>query len=85
MMNEPTKRAMTANTIRKMLKKLMSSLIAAWSSAVSSAPVSTSTSPVTVGLDAARQLGLADAVLAARPDAVDLPRLGEDALGGRRP
>ena len=28
MMNDPTNRAMKANTIRKMLKKLMSSLIA---------------------------------------------------------
>ena len=54
MMNEPTKRAMTANTIRKMLKKLMSSLMSSCCSAVISAPVSTST-PVGHDLgDAAR-------------------------------
>ena len=42
MMKEPTNRAMRANTIRKVLKKAMSSFRSCWSSAVISSPVSTS-------------------------------------------
>ena len=61
MMNDPTNNAMKANTIKKMLKNPMSSLISAWSSVVISAPVSTS---VPVGhdrRDSLDELGLADA------------------------
>ena len=42
MMNEPTNRATTANTRRKVLKKAMSSFSASCSSLTSSVPVSTS-------------------------------------------
>ena len=50
-MKEPTNRAMRANTIRKVLKKAMSSFRSCWSSAVISSPVSTS---VPVGDDLRR-------------------------------
>ena len=73
MMNEPTNRAITANTIRKTLKKLMSSFIASCCSLVISAPVSTSRARGAPWRPALDEFVLADAVAATTRIASILP------------
>jgi hypothetical protein len=54
MMNEPTMRAMTANTSRNVLKKDTNSPMASWVSLVISSPVRTSTASGTTATMASR-------------------------------
>ena len=75
MMNDPTNRAMMANTIKKTLKKLMSSLIAAWSSLVISVPVSTSVPFGTTFEMLLDELSLTDTRIGDDLDRVDLAGL----------
>ena len=74
MMNDPTNRAIRAKVSRKVLKKPIPSLMSLWSSAVISAPVSTSTWSGTTCGDALDDLLVAHAVGGDHLDGVDLAR-----------